>query len=526
MTRIKDGYWIETDNFTDSSIITKHLQTEEIKETKYPNVKTPQSTVDNRSLSRFEIYPTAQTICGKPEPLFSQYEDIFVTYLDGFHMNTGQPKPHSKIDQNMSGKIQFDNSIKKYIFPALNISNNFATIDYDAHINTKIDFTINHVFISMTVQELNTLHTVCELERTQLLTILAMSVKNPQLAGFLLTGNRKNFLYVEGSTAWLYDCPHFISPLYNADKCFDRIPIHYRETIMYVDPITRETFNYATPIECGNIPQSIIELDPDSDDGDLYVLTPDPLKREPPQTFKPTQTKTTITPNRFTAQDAGIYSNAELDQFWDRVLFAKISDTTLQLLGESLSYDFITMHNEHHFHTGSNPYNHLRIGLHDRLLNLLPLFNPNWFSLAFINLFGYPCYILTQCGVYFSAQQLHLERFFAPSKLRNYRSLYSGNRCHCDCWRQSSESRESRFGTCWLRNKNLTLRNLDENLKKILTLQTFKPPKWVFSKSLSQRAMKLGTHTQIANTNSPAKFQGHSPIITSFTLHMCGIQGH
>ena len=70
-------------------------------------------------------------------------------------------------------------------------------------------------------------------------------------------------------------------------------------------------------------------------------------------------------------------------------------------------------------------------------------------------------------------------------------------------------------------------RKFEENLKKILTLQIFKPPpKWVFSKSLSHRAMKLGTHTQIANTNSPAKFQGHSPIITPFTPHMCGIQGH
>ena len=247
----------------------------------------------------------------------------------------------------------------------------------------------------MTVQELNTHHTVCELERTQLLTILAMSVKNPQLAGFLFTGNRSNFLYVEGSTAWLYDCPHVISSLYKADKCFDRIPIRYRETIMYVDPITRQTFNYATPIECGNNPQKIIELDPDADDGDFYVLTPDPLKREPPQMFKPTQIKTTITPNTFTA--LCIYSNAELDQFWNRVFLAKHSDTTLQLLGKSLSYDFITMHNEQHSHTGSNPYNHLRIGLHDHLLNLLPLFNPNWFSQAFINLFGYPCYILTQC---------------------------------------------------------------------------------------------------------------------------------
>ena len=187
----------------------------------------------------------------------------------------------------------------------------------------------------MTVQELNTLHTICELEGTQLLIILAMSVKNPQLAGFLLTGNRSNFFYVEGSTAWLYDCPHFISPLYKADKCFDRIPIHYRETIMYVDPITRQTFNYATPIECGNNPQKIIELDPDSNDGGFYVLTPEPLKGEAPQMFKPAQIKTTITPNTFTAQDAGIYSNAELDQFWNRVLFAKHSDTTLQFLGKS-----------------------------------------------------------------------------------------------------------------------------------------------------------------------------------------------
>ena len=189
----------------------------------------------------------------------------------------------------------------------------------------------------MSVQELNTLHTVCELERTQFLTILAMSGKNPQLVGFLLTRNRCNFLYVEGSTAWLYDCPHFLSPLYKADKCFNRIPIHYRETIMYVDPITRQIFNYATPIECRNNPQNTIELDPDSVDEDFYVLTPEPLKREAPQMFEPTQIKTTIAPNTFTAQDAGIYSNTELDQFWIRVLFAEHSDTNLQLLGKSLS---------------------------------------------------------------------------------------------------------------------------------------------------------------------------------------------
>ena len=188
----------------------------------------------------------------------------------------------------------------------------------------------------MTVQELNTLHTICELERNQLLTILAMSVQNPQLAGFLQTGNRNNFLYVEGSTAWLYDCPHFHSPLYKADRCFDRIPIHFKKTLMYVDPITRQSYDNATPITCGNNPRNIIELDPDSDDEEFYILGPEPIKRKSPLMFTPSQIKTTIRPKTFTAQDAGIHSNAELYQFWNRILFSKHSDSTLQLLGEAL----------------------------------------------------------------------------------------------------------------------------------------------------------------------------------------------
>ena len=59
-------------------------------------------------------------------------------------------------------------------------------------------------------QELNFLHQICELEPTQLLSILAMSFQNLQFDGYLLTGNGSNFLYVGGSTAWLYDCPQFL----------------------------------------------------------------------------------------------------------------------------------------------------------------------------------------------------------------------------------------------------------------------------------------------------------------------------
>ena len=119
--------------------------------------------------------------------------------------------------------------------------------------------------------------------------------------------------------------------------------------------------------------------------------------------FTPSQIKTKIRPNTFTAQDAGLYSIAELDQFWNRILFSKRYDSTLQLLVKALSYSFISS-NTPNYDTNSsheNPCITLRIGLHDKLIILTPLFTPTWFSDAFIALFVNPCYILTQCGIYF-----------------------------------------------------------------------------------------------------------------------------
>ena len=60
-------------------------------------------------------------------------------------MHTGQPNPHLVINEYISGKLILDPHKNKYVFPALHVSNNFATMEYDAHIKTKIDYTIIHV---------------------------------------------------------------------------------------------------------------------------------------------------------------------------------------------------------------------------------------------------------------------------------------------------------------------------------------------------------------------------------------------
>ena len=58
----------------------------------------------------------------------------------------------------------------------------FGAIHYDNHLDMKLDYTISRTFQEMSLSELETLHQLCELERTQILQSLALAVlKYPTL---------------------------------------------------------------------------------------------------------------------------------------------------------------------------------------------------------------------------------------------------------------------------------------------------------------------------------------------------------
>ena len=94
-------------------------------------------------------------------------------------MNTGNKnsivvvKEPSLTQSAMSSLLIIDSEKNQFYFPPLNDSNNFGALDNDAHLNTKIGYSINYIFKPMTFQELNTKHHMCELERTYLLNKLA-----------------------------------------------------------------------------------------------------------------------------------------------------------------------------------------------------------------------------------------------------------------------------------------------------------------------------------------------------------------
>ena len=79
MTKVEVRHRVEIDSFVHFSFAKKRHQQLD-KETLFPFVHAPHTQKPhNPSLSRFEIFPHAQTFCTKPEPFYAtQYSDLFV----------------------------------------------------------------------------------------------------------------------------------------------------------------------------------------------------------------------------------------------------------------------------------------------------------------------------------------------------------------------------------------------------------------------------------------------------------------
>ena len=109
-------------------------------------------------------------------------------------------------------------------------------------------------------------------------------------------------------------------------------------TVMYIDPITRQSFNSATSISCDNNPPIVIASDFVNDKHN--ILKPKPVSRATLAFFEAQQFPSPRSLIVFTAQGAGYFSHAEVTNFSNRLIVIIHSDTTLKLLDKATAIDF------------------------------------------------------------------------------------------------------------------------------------------------------------------------------------------
>ena len=90
------------------------------------------------------------------------------------HLSTSEENSYIPVNLlkqvNIGGKIKPQDKDSTCL-QELSLMNNthFGAIHYDIHLYMKLDYTIRKIFQEMSLTELETLHQLCELERTQIL---------------------------------------------------------------------------------------------------------------------------------------------------------------------------------------------------------------------------------------------------------------------------------------------------------------------------------------------------------------------
>ena len=413
------------------AIIEQETQTE-IKDEKYDNNKNPKMKFE---VMTKQIYAP----CGRNSHdghvfFHTQYKNLLVSWTGGYNVKTGKeviikqdPNTygmkndyagyHSNIMQSTKKKRnetyyeEHQNGNRMDSVETTHQEGNkiisdkgiwVGSIDYELHQNIKTDYITFKIFEVLHEDDLKVLQNICELERMQLQTVLALAIESPALAGYLLTGNRSNFIHIDGNIAYLFACKQELSPLYLDGKCYNKIPVWFNQQIKYVDKVTRELQDTAIEESC-TTNDNLITLDPDEENS-WYILTPKPHPHPGPKTFRPRLANAKL--NQYTSIDTksiGLYSENQISGFWAKVNAARNDETIAKAFTIDNSRDNpdITPYQNGPGNI-NNQYNVLYVNGKQKVLYLDHMISKGYFETQFKKAFGEICYYMEKAGSIFA----------------------------------------------------------------------------------------------------------------------------
>ena len=123
--------------------------------------------------------------------------------------------------------------------------------------------------------------------------------------------------------------PLMRSPPHVMNHYFDKIPTFYKNAIYFVDRITWQTYPDAQVQNCSDRIKKLLQFDME-DENSWFTITPTLEHRKWTAVFGPKDV-TPVSRRAFGgAGDAGIYTRAQLSEFWDNILISAASRKALQ----------------------------------------------------------------------------------------------------------------------------------------------------------------------------------------------------
>jgi hypothetical protein len=371
-----------------------------------------------------EIFREAHYYCGQNKKLMwkTNYENIIMWFEGGFEPMTGEIVQNelNKINTAWDGYHQprqvdtmfivnnsrfLKSDYRELLKPIheykdrerewkVGIDNN--VIDYDLHANARTEFFFHRSMVYLRDSDIEQLSKICEVNRKIFLTSLLAANKNSKLAGYILTGKREAFFETTGSVGYLYKCKLMFSPLkVIKNRCFNRIPIDTGGLTLFVDPLTRQTFDFAEEIYCKPSIKNIFQLD-EKDENSWYLLSPQPIHFTAPKQFRADTRKETKPTAK--SNDIGMYLFPQMQKFWNAIAVTKKQDKLLNGFILSL-LDEIAINTEKMIQTKDNEERQKQRPLKREYLYIDNFISSTFFTERYIEHFGLPSYWITKCGI-------------------------------------------------------------------------------------------------------------------------------
>ena len=365
---------------------------------------------------KIRIYNKQQEVCSRPGALYkTNFESLFISYSGGFDMNTGKSSNIRHDDRNYY-QMQINENDQIRVKP-LNYplgSSNFSflhdernnknrdplwrhvgtdEIDYELHLGAKLGYIMYFNAKQLRHSEMKLLQNQCELERTQILTIMMLALQNTRLAGYMLTGNRSMFLDTDGAVGWLYHCPKKFHLL----KFSKNALIEYRSFTM-----GEQCLSTLLPAKLFLLPKKYIALvatknafQLDLDDKlSWYQLMPAPIPFKTPLMFAPHDIGHITEFPVYDSRRAGMYTPKQLKAFWDNIIHNTASTSILKKITRTV------LQNGHMDYANSDALT-AAMGLNQKIY-LDSLLSSGFFMNSFIGTFGFVSFFLEKIGISFA----------------------------------------------------------------------------------------------------------------------------
>lgn len=205
-------------------------------------------------------------------------------------------------------------------------------LDIFAYVNAKFVYVERHIRTEINRLYYDVVKQNCEIERQVLKTTLSLATQAPDEFAFQLMKGPGYMAVVAGEVAHVIKCIPVEVKLRRTEECYHHLPVSRENDTLFISPRTHILLQTGTQISCNPMVPPMYQFQ-----GAWYKLIPSPTETLAPQKVAP-MTKLTwkyTSPGELAI--SGIYTQADLDNMRENILFPAERAAILNTIARGIS---------------------------------------------------------------------------------------------------------------------------------------------------------------------------------------------